>query len=127
MAGRVSARRPTHFLLLRQEKVSKEKATLPSASPVRWAHRGNLRCLGSNGVWLKLALRAQIVASPDPLLPVLLGATRRGWGQSRAIASLGAGGIVGFRDFSFGARTDIAMLSFSDKTGPKAVTDEWQL
>jgi hypothetical protein len=41
--GRVSARRPTHFLLLRQEKVSKEKASrsqgryaVPCAARVRW-------------------------------------------------------------------------------------------
>ena len=35
--GRVSARRPTHFSLLRQRKVSKRKATLLSATP-------SLRC-----------------------------------------------------------------------------------
>src|SRR5512140_3954106 len=33
VACRVSPRRATHFLLLRQKKVSKEKATLLSASP----------------------------------------------------------------------------------------------
>ena len=38
----LSPRRATHFLLLRQEKVSKEKATLLSAS-LRCA-AGNLRC-----------------------------------------------------------------------------------
>ena len=89
-AGRVSPRRATHFLLLRQEKVSKEKATPLSASP---AAPGQPVVLGSNGVWLKLALRAQTVASPDPLLPALLGAARRGWGESRAIASLGVGAM----------------------------------
>ena len=45
--GRVSPRRATHFLLLRQEKVSKEKATLLSAT-LRCA-AGNLRCSGSAG------------------------------------------------------------------------------
>ena len=42
VAGRVSPRRATHFLLRRQKKVSKEKATLLSAS-LRCAS-GNLRC-----------------------------------------------------------------------------------
>ena len=41
-AGRVSPRRATYFLLLRQKKVGKEKATLPAAS-LRFA-TGNLRC-----------------------------------------------------------------------------------
>ena len=41
LAG-VCARRRTHFLLLRQKKVSKEKATLLSVS-LRFA-AGNLRC-----------------------------------------------------------------------------------
>ena len=40
--GRDSPRRATYFLLRRQEKVSKEKATLLSAS-LRFAP-GNLRC-----------------------------------------------------------------------------------
>ena len=40
--GRVSARRPTCFLLLRQKKVGKEKAT-PLAVSLRFA-AGNLRC-----------------------------------------------------------------------------------
>jgi hypothetical protein len=40
--GRVSPRRAIYFLLLRQKKVAKEKATLLSAS-LRFA-TGNLRC-----------------------------------------------------------------------------------
>jgi len=44
---RVSPRRATHFLLLRQKKVSKEKATLLGAS-LRFAP-GNLRCSGLTG------------------------------------------------------------------------------
>ena len=72
--GRVSARRPTHFLLLRQKKVSKEKA---SRSPGRCAvpcaarsERGRAElAFGSNN------------AHPDPLAPALLSpATRRAIG-----------------------------------------------
>ena len=70
-ACRVSARRPTHFLLLRQKKVSKEKA---SRSPGRCAvpcaarvERGRAElAFGSNN------------ARPDPLATALLSpATRR--------------------------------------------------
>jgi len=43
----LSPRRATHFLLLRQEKVSKEKATLVFAS-LRFA-AGNLRCSVQTG------------------------------------------------------------------------------
>ena len=45
--GRVSPRRATYFLLLRQKKVAKEKATLLSAS-LRFA-TGNLRCSAQEG------------------------------------------------------------------------------
>ena len=42
VAGRVSARRPIYFLLLRQKKVAQEKATQVRVS-LRCA-KGNLRC-----------------------------------------------------------------------------------
>ena len=45
--GRVSPRRATYFLLLRQKKVSKRKATLLSAS-LRFA-TGSLRCSVQTG------------------------------------------------------------------------------
>ena len=45
----------THFLLLRQKKVSKEKATLLSASPLRWRCEGQPAVLGPAGVELELA------------------------------------------------------------------------
>ncbi len=71
--GRVSPRRATHFLLLRQKKVSKEKATLLSAS-LRFA-AGNLRC--SRFAGSRRTRFAQTAASPDPRNAPLLGAARR--------------------------------------------------
>ncbi|SFU77395.1 hypothetical protein SAMN05216350_1051 [Polaromonas sp. YR568] len=64
----------THFLLLRQKKVSKEKATLLSAS-LRFA-TGNLRCSVQPGS--KTTRFAQTSFCPDPSGPPLLGADRRG-------------------------------------------------
>jgi hypothetical protein len=82
--GRVSPRRATYFLLLRQKKVSKEKATLLSAT-LRFA-TGNLRC--SRFAGSRRTRFAQTAASPDPRNAPLLGAARRDFG--RAIAALGA-------------------------------------
>lgn len=48
-ACRVSARRPTHFLLLRQKKVSKEKASRMRCPSLRF---GAAALLGPRGVWL---------------------------------------------------------------------------
>ncbi|SFP06673.1 hypothetical protein SAMN05216567_10460 [Variovorax sp. OK605] len=88
--GRVSPRQATHFLLLRQKKVSKEKATLLSAS-LRFA-AGNLRC--SRFAGSRRTRCAQTAASPDPRNAPLLGAARRAWGAGtvRAITSLGTNG-----------------------------------
>ncbi|MDP9970280.1 hypothetical protein J2W39_001510 [Variovorax paradoxus] len=72
--GRVSPRRATHFLLLRQKKVSKEKATLLSAS-LRFA-AGNLRCSITAGV--RRTRFAQTAAALIPPPSALLGAYRRG-------------------------------------------------
>ena len=56
--SRVSARRPTHFLLLRQEKVSKEKATQLSATP---ALRYGATCVGAfAGCAVELATRCAL-------------------------------------------------------------------
>jgi hypothetical protein len=74
-ASRVSPRRATYFLLLRQEKVSKEKATLLSAT-LRFA-TGNLRCSVQPGSRSN-SPAAQTIASPDPSGLPLLGADRRG-------------------------------------------------
>jgi hypothetical protein len=82
--GRVSPRRATYFLLLRQKKVSKEKATLLSAT-LRCA-AGNLRC--SRFAGSRRTRFAQTAASPDPRNAALLGAARRAFG--RAFAALGA-------------------------------------
>jgi len=73
--GRVSARRPSYFLLLRQKKVAKEKATLLSAS-LRFA-AGNLRCLTTAGV--RRTRFAQTAAALIPPTSALLGAARRAW------------------------------------------------
>ncbi|RIX80943.1 hypothetical protein D3H34_11720 [Acidovorax cavernicola] len=82
--GRVSPRRATYFLLLRQKKVSKEKATPLSAS-LRFA-TGNLRC--SHFAGSRRTRFAQTAASPDPRNAALLGAAR-GEGRGRPIAALG--------------------------------------
>ncbi|MDQ0053123.1 hypothetical protein J2W32_002169 [Variovorax boronicumulans] len=92
--GRVSPRQATYFLLLRQKNVSKEKATLLSAT-LRYA-TGNLRC--SRFAGSRRTRFAQTAASPDPRTAALLGAARRALGtsgpslrsaSSRAFASLG--------------------------------------
>ena len=94
--GRVSPRQATYFLLLRQKKVSKEKATLLSAT-LRFA-AGNQRCSRLAGS--RRTRFAQTAASPDPRTAALLGAARRAWTPdapslrsacSRAFASLGRG------------------------------------
>ena len=83
--GRVSPRQATHFLLLRQKKVSKEKATPLSAS-LRFA-TGNLRCSTPEGV--RRTRFAQTAAALIPPTPALLGAVRRD--LERAVAALGSG------------------------------------
>jgi hypothetical protein len=70
----ISARRRTYFLLLRQKKVSKEKATLLSAS-LRFA-AGNLQCSIPAGV--RRTRFAQTAAALVPPPSALLGAYRRG-------------------------------------------------
>jgi hypothetical protein len=72
--SRVSPRRATHFLLLRQKKVSKEKATLLSASP---ALRSGATCGAQRQRGLARTHFAQTIASPDPLAFALLSAYRR--------------------------------------------------
>ncbi|MBB4222988.1 hypothetical protein GGD71_003770 [Variovorax guangxiensis] len=71
--GRVSPRRATYFLLLRQKKVGKEKATLLSAS-LRFA-AGNLRCSTPEGV--RRTRFAQTAAALIPPTSALLGTARR--------------------------------------------------
>jgi hypothetical protein len=81
-----SARRRTHFLLLRQKKVSKEKAT-PLSATLRCA-TGNLRC--SRFAGSRRTRFAQTAASPDPRNTPLLGAARGAWrpvGPSRCSAT----------------------------------------
>ncbi len=65
----------THFLLRRQKKVSKEKATLLSASPFAGATGATCGARSSRG---RARTRfAQTIARPDPSGPALLGAARR--------------------------------------------------
>ncbi len=73
-ASRVSPRRATYFSLLRQRNLRKRKATRWSGS-FRFAP-GNLRCSSKAGSRSN-SPAAQTIASPDPLLPPLLGPARR--------------------------------------------------
>ncbi|MDO9358123.1 MAG: hypothetical protein Q7T70_03905, partial [Polaromonas sp.] len=50
------------FLLLRQKKVTKEKATLLSASPLRYRCEGKPAMLGPAGVELELTTLRQSLA-----------------------------------------------------------------
>ena len=67
-------RQGSNFLLLRQEKVSKEKATRSSGS-LRFA-AGNLWCSQKMGSSSNSPL-AQTIARPDPFFAALLGPARR--------------------------------------------------
>ena len=67
VAGRVSARRPTYFLLRRQEKVSKEKASRASG-PLR----GTLRCSKPAGGSETRACGPQTSEPLDPPASALL-------------------------------------------------------
>jgi len=67
----------THFLLLRQKKVSKEKATPLSASPFAFATGATCGARSSRGR-ARTRLTPQTIARPDPSGPALLGAARRG-------------------------------------------------
>jgi hypothetical protein len=88
--GRVSPRRATYFLLRRQEKVSKEKATLLSAS-LRFA-TGNLRCSQPLGV---AQTRLTGSNSARPLIQRLLrsSAQPEGEGASHAPSLRSARGV----------------------------------
>ena len=90
--GRVSPLRATYFLLLRQKNVSKEKATLLSAT-LRCA-TGNLRC--SRFAGSRRTRFAQTAASPCPRNAALLGAARRDL-QRQAFAALGTQDTAGHR------------------------------
>ena len=92
--GRDSPRRARHFSLspvhtARQSKAPQRKATRLSASPARFAHRGNLRCSRPAGSCSNSRLTsAQTVASPCPLAAPLLGAGRRVVLDSRTTGQL---------------------------------------
>ena len=79
----------THFLLRRQKKVSKEKATPLSATPFAFATGATCGARSSRG--RARTRSAQTIARPDPAGPALLGAARRGVG-SRPDSPSGSGG-----------------------------------
>ena len=78
----------SNFLLRRQKKVTKEKATRWSGT-LRFA-TGNLRCSAKAGSRSN-SPSAQTIASPDPLLPALLGPARRE-GEEKSNADTGRRG-----------------------------------
>ncbi|SFO68444.1 hypothetical protein SAMN05443579_105110 [Variovorax sp. PDC80] len=86
LAG-ISPRRASHFLLLRQKKVTKEKAT-PLSVSLRFA-TGNLRCSGKAGVRRTrcAALRSDS-CGPYPAFPCAPRHSQRGLGSTRRGASL---------------------------------------
>jgi hypothetical protein len=127
--GRVSSRRATHFLLLRQKKVSKEKATLLSAT-LRCA-TGNLRC--SRFAGSRRTRFAQTAASPDPRNAALLGADRRGGSpdmpslRSAAASSLrfarrgwAVSALGDVMVFASGGSTRLRSLSLWERVGVRA-------
>jgi hypothetical protein len=69
----------SNFLLLRQKKVSKEKATLLSATPLRWRCEGQPAVLGPAGVELELAALRQSLALIR--LALRSSAHTEGWGK----------------------------------------------
>ena len=80
VSSRVSARRPSSFLLLRQKKRTKEKATLVSATP---SLRYGATCAARYERALrKLARRAQTSVPLFPRSAALLGAATRAWGSN---------------------------------------------
>jgi hypothetical protein len=79
----------THFLLLRQKKVSKEKATPLPASP--FADAAGATCGARSSRGRARTRFAQTIARPDPSGPPLLGAVRRGGGK------IGSGSAIGLR------------------------------
>ncbi len=85
--GRVSPRRASHFLLSRQEKVTKEKAT-PLSVSLRFA-TGNLRCSEKAGVrrTRSTSLRSDS-CGPYPAFSCAPRHSQRGSGSTRQGASL---------------------------------------
>ena len=80
----LSPRQATHFLLLRQKKVSKEKATR-SLGPCAYAP-GTLRCSKGTEILetcLLRSLRTSKIFNPSP--PALLSPARTGLGEGRPI------------------------------------------
>ena len=102
--GRVSARRPKSFSLLRQRKGLKRKATLLAATPplcygatcvgalAGWAAEltSLLRSFVQTTAASQFTKRLHPAVQPPPRQHPDPGASRREWGTTRAIAALGA-------------------------------------
>ena len=129
LSAGMCARRRSHFLLLRQKKVTKEKAA-PLAVSLRFAV-GSLRCSRAGRRcrtrFVRFALAAQTAAAsqstqarmlrcaPAPR-PALLGTARRGFEfLTRAIAALGPGLIS-----AAASRGSICSLSLWERVGVRA-------
>ena len=112
--GRVSPRRATYFLLLRQKKVGKEKAT-PLSVSLRFAP-GNLPCSATAGVrrTRSAALRSDS-CGPDPAYTCAPRHSQRG--VVRAIASLGPSAPYGP---SLRSARGIGSLSLWERAGVRA-------
>ena len=105
LAG-ISPRRATYFLLLRQKKVGKEKAT-PLSVSLRFA-TGNLRCSGKAGVrrTRSTSLRSDS-CGPYPAFPCAPRHSQRGSGSTRLGASLcGECACVGLGSFIEAERSE---------------------
>ena len=141
--GRVSARRPTCFLLLRQKKVGKEKAT-PLGVSLRFA-AGNLRCsvVGRRcGTHFAAAQRRSnnrskleheaegMLRCPQPApRPALLGTSRGDRSPIRAIAALGLGARACWRLPDtlplLGPPPMLALPTHASPSGTEASTRVW--
>ena len=104
--GRVSPRRASHFLLSRQEKVTKEKAT-PLSVSLRFA-AGNLRCSEKAGVRrTRCTSFRSDSCGPYPAFSCAPRHSQRGLGSTRHGASLcGECACIGLGSFTEAERSD---------------------
>ena len=114
-ASRVSARRPSYFLLRRQKKVAQEKATPPSAT--RAAHAARAPC-AARPTGEGRETRPAGSDSASFLIPVVLccSAQPEGRGQDRVLAF----GIVRGADKAARAGASSCSLSLWERAGVRA-------
>ena len=142
--GRVSARRPTCFLLLRQKKVGKEKATPLAVSPaLRYGATCDARSWGGAAELTSrlAALRSNnrsksdheaegMLRCPQPApRPALLGTARGDQSPIRAIAALGLGARACWRLPDtlplLGPPPMLALPTHASPSGTEASTRVW--